>query len=476
MTKSWIKTILATIVAVGLVVMAGSQLTDPGPMNGSGWNIYTVVFTGPGDQQYSLALDSNDNPHVSYFEVGYNILKYAKWDGSSWNIETVDSGYLGAPIGEYSSIALDSNDNPHISYYAGSPDNDLKYAKWDGSGWNIETVDSADDVGWCTSLALDGSDNPRISYYDYTNHDLKYAKWDGSGWNIEMVDSDGGVGWCTSLALDSSDNPHISYMDDTNYDLKYAKWDGSSWNIETVDSDGFAGWYSSIALDSSDNPHISYYDHTNYYDLNYAKWDGSSWNIEAVDSAGEVGEYTSMALDSNDNPHISYYDRTNQDLKYAKWDGSSWNIETVDSAGDVGYWTSLALDSDDNPHISYADRSNDDLKYATKAELGAVTDPGETAEELGEYIADIDPGAFFNPNLQNAMGNKINAVLNQIEDDDICGAINKLKHDVLPKVDGEFPPPDWVTDPVEQQALEDMVLDLIAELEELAEDLNLDCG
>ena len=112
------------------------------------------------------------------------------------------------------------------------------------------------------SLALDSSGNPHISYYDATNNDLKYASWNGASWNIQIVDSAENVGYANSLALDSSGNPHISYMRyDANSNLhylEYAHWTGSAWSIETVDSAGWDGLCTSIAVDSSGNPHISY--------------------------------------------------------------------------------------------------------------------------------------------------------------------------------------------------------------------------
>lgn len=59
-----------------------------------------------------------------------------------WHIETVDSE---GGVGAHTSIALDSSDNPHISYYDGTNTN-LKYTYYDGSSWHIETVDSAGDL------------------------------------------------------------------------------------------------------------------------------------------------------------------------------------------------------------------------------------------------------------------------------------------------------------------------------------------
>jgi len=104
-----------------------------------------------------------------------------------WVPETVDSP---GDVGWYTSIALDSSDNPHISYFD-ETNSDLKYARWNGTDWITETVDSDGQVGTHTSITLDSSDNPHISYFDGTNMDLKYAWWNGTDWVPETVDSDG---------------------------------------------------------------------------------------------------------------------------------------------------------------------------------------------------------------------------------------------------------------------------------------------
>ncbi|KAF5426571.1 MAG: hypothetical protein C5S41_02440, partial [Candidatus Methanomarinus sp.] len=57
-----------------------------------------------------------------------------------------------------------------------------------------------------------------ISLSDITKGYFKYAKWTGSAWSNETVDSDGNVGGGSSIALDSNGHPHISYYDITNHD------------------------------------------------------------------------------------------------------------------------------------------------------------------------------------------------------------------------------------------------------------------
>ncbi|MDQ3782511.1 MAG: PQQ-dependent sugar dehydrogenase [Actinomycetota bacterium] len=300
---------------------------------------------------------------------------------TTWQIETVDSA---GDVGWLTSLALDGSGQPHISYQDWG-NRDLKYARWDGVAWQIETVDSTGDVGGYSSLVLDASGLPHISYRDLTKGDLKYAHWDEVAWQIETVDSVGKVGEFTSLVLDQGGLPHITYYDGTNLDLKYARWDGVAWQIETVDSAGAVGEFTSLALDGAGLPHVAYFDLGNR-DLKYARWDGVAWQIEIVASTGSVGWYVSMALDGLDRPHISHHDDDLGTLLYAHWDGVTWRSETVDTGG-AGRYTSLGLDGSDRPHISYQDRRRNDLKYARWDGVAWQIETVDSAGKVGEYTS-----------------------------------------------------------------------------------------
>ena len=95
------------------------------------------------------------------------------------------------------SIAIDSYNKVHISYYDVS-NRDLKYVTGYPSGpWDIQTVDSSVYVLLYfysivnTSIATDSNNKVHISYYDATNDDLKYATNALGSWVTQTVDSTG---------------------------------------------------------------------------------------------------------------------------------------------------------------------------------------------------------------------------------------------------------------------------------------------
>lgn len=283
-----------------------------------------VVYAGNYfSSDFSLAVDSNGNPGISYYDPPSGALWLATKNAGTnvWSLSTVTTN-----CGEYSSLAYDSDGNPHLSYC----DNhwNLAYATISRGYWTPEVVDPASDCKY-TSLALDTNGNPHIAYYDHiatiplqVGH-LKYAVKNGDVWSIESVDAPEweDVGKYLSLALDSDGNPHISYYDETNHALKYAVKNHGAWRIETLEdigyvTEGTGGMSMSTALDSKGYPHISYYNELDGK-LKYASKDESGWSIETVDYIKDptvnMGRYSSLALDSTDHAHIIHSAHSNSE-------------------------------------------------------------------------------------------------------------------------------------------------------------------
>jgi hypothetical protein len=251
---------------------------DPGDFGylkriGGTWTGGVVLEYGLGWYS-SLALDGAGVPHASFFYSYGCGPGYATLDANGhWSDGEVEQ-LTTCAIGD-TSLAFDTAGRPHIAYYDEGQGR-VRYAVWSSGAWDVQTVDAAvghsDDpaaifphglghVRATLSLKLDAAGNPHVSYYDYIHAVLRYARWDGTRWITEVVDSAGKVGKHNSLALDSRGQPQIAYSEETHGDLRYARRAGSAgWIIETVDSAGWTGLHNSLALDSQDRPHISYYE------------------------------------------------------------------------------------------------------------------------------------------------------------------------------------------------------------------------
>jgi len=136
----------------------------------------------------SIARDASGKIHISYYVTDYDDdpysyrpegnLRYASNASGKWVTETLDD-YQDA--GQYSSIALDSSDKVHISYYSNTWDKNtyryvgnLNYVTNASGEWGIQTVDMHENVGQYSAIAIDSSDKVHISYYDGTNGDLRH--------------------------------------------------------------------------------------------------------------------------------------------------------------------------------------------------------------------------------------------------------------------------------------------------------------
>ena len=354
----------------------------------------------------SIALDSRNRPHISYFEFGRANLRHAyRMDRDVWGINIVDES---DSVGYFSSIAINADDDLFISYYNATNGN-LKIAQttvgsW--TSWKIGTPVSSGDVGYYSSIALKKG-YPSVFFFNLSQGHMQYIWWDTEldEWDISTLEEHyiADVGVATSLALSAAGAPHISYMDDTRDRLKYAQTFALSWETSVVSNTIHAGSWSSIGLLNDFQPAIAFYDMSNR-DLLLTIWDGTEWVFEEVDTEGIVGQYVSMKIDSNKNFHISYYNASLGLLQYAfrENDDDNWEITILDN-GNAGLFTSIDLDPFDRPYISYYDAQNEAIKVVFKSatdtwvdfEIATVGDPTDDVE-IEEAYTSIDVRNYLN--------------------------------------------------------------------------------
>jgi hypothetical protein len=300
----------------------------------------------------SLAVDSKGTPHIAYTTAFISNdssasggLQYAVLIGKNWTTNTVD------PNGSDPSLALDSQDQPHIAYDGAGG---LKYASLNADSWSMQTIDTSE-KGYGSELALDSNANPHVVYFAYNTVQngenrnvtaaLRYAVFNGHGWNIQTVDTlpYSGPTLPLSIALDSNDYPHILYTYQADYpfsqsylfNVKYAAWNGSSWLVQSAVND--SSEIGNLVLNSNGQP--SFCSAQNGI-TTYAYWNGQAWVFQAISSKDFQYGPTYLRLDSNNNPQVFFYTENNSEpsitVKFATLassiiGGSSWNVMSLGS-------------------------------------------------------------------------------------------------------------------------------------------------
>ncbi|MCW4018197.1 MAG: hypothetical protein NWF00_05910 [Candidatus Bathyarchaeota archaeon] len=236
--------------------------------------------------------------------------------------------------GSAKALFLDDDNQLHIGY---QKYDELKYALWNGTHWNNQTLVSSEELAGVADMAFDSKGNlhiayahPRINNEGYVELHLTYAFWDGSHLVAQIVDSTLGINEFPSIAVSPNGVPHISYFHRPLFSnssvgsLRYATRTALSanWTTQTIDTTNYA--FSSIAVDSKGYPHASYYNGS----LRDGVWNGTIWDIQTVDPPIKIDDVSSgsqIVLDFYDTPHISCVNYTNQ--MYVVEADSKWGYQ-----------------------------------------------------------------------------------------------------------------------------------------------------
>lgn len=191
--------------------------------DGKQWYVQTVDRRFGSGKYNSLVMDPKGTAHIAYTRVTWWTLLYATGSGTQWHLAAVDIGKMyNHNVGQGNSIALDSSGSPHIAYFDVTT-NTVRYASLQGGRWKLEIVGQL--LGRAqldhASLKIDSHNSPHIAFYDSGTATLKYAVKTGTKWEISVVDRDG-AGTGPSLCLDAHDQPCIVYYDSAGHSLKFA--------------------------------------------------------------------------------------------------------------------------------------------------------------------------------------------------------------------------------------------------------------
>ena len=234
------------------------------------WTKEIIDEIGDVGRYNAIAIDQSGFLHVAYtdfwiydptFGLKYATNKNGKWE--SYTIDNVQATEM--------KIAIDSNNNVHITYMDYGT-KDLKYATNATGTWQSIILDKAS--GWDNDIAIDSQNIIHISHFTETpDFGLKYTTNRSGNWVTEIVNNK--IAWFTSIAIDKYDKVHICYFDNNKYNLNYVNNIKGIWETEVVDSTLDVGRYNDMKIDKDDNIHISYH-HWYFYngvdigDLKYA--------------------------------------------------------------------------------------------------------------------------------------------------------------------------------------------------------------
>jgi len=271
------------------------------------------------------------------------------WDNPEWDIRVVDS-FGGLSTNTGLSVAVDSQDRPHVAYY-GLKGADLRYAVRTGTTWPSEIVDDYQVVGPDCSIALDGDDLPHICYYDKTNEELEYARRNGTGWDIETVDCLGIVGVGTSIAIGPGGDPYLAYVGARTLRCAHRTEDG--WNVTVVDEVEEHIYTPSVTVDHNGDPHILYFGAST---VKHAFRSGGNWTLERVDDLrfATVAMRTTIQVDPDGDLVACYANDVASSVMIARRSGGGWTTEKVSEGHYIGD-LDMELDTNGQPHVALID-------------------------------------------------------------------------------------------------------------------------
>jgi hypothetical protein len=344
----------------------------------------------------AMAMASDGTLYVAYFRptgTSTGDLRYAirNADGT-WRANGTDGGIIddsSAFVGASVSMGLDSTGKPGIAY-TDSTNADLKYAHWNGTSWDVGLVGSTTGKrGNYPSIAY-LNNKPTISHFVKTNlggylsvdQNTSLNPSTSTSWSTTQIDASGDAGRYSTIVYNANTSKWgIAYTDSVllTRGARYVESSGSSvttgWGLpvivpQPVGSNSSQAWWSSLVYDANNKPAFAWYNDADA-DLIFSHRNGllNGWNSVRVDAGLITGRNPNLRINSAGDFSIVYYDQGHSEVELR--DGGDTNVA----------WTvqpDLATGVADDLRLIYRNGvnlysfSNDDALYVTDDQSGTA--------------------------------------------------------------------------------------------------------
>jgi len=290
---------------------------------------------------------------IAYYDATNADLKFASFDGVTWQISVVDAA---GDVGKGASLAYGADGQPAIAY-ADSTNNTLLFSRYNGLAWVKQTVDAQP----ASSPSLKFSPTtgePAIAYTAGTT--VRFARLSGATWQLATLST--GMNYQPSLAFRPDGQPAIAYHTTPAWVMQVTQYSGTTWQSSQPVSGGIHGISPSLAFDPLGHPAATCVDPSN--GVLCPRSNGTDWSTTTIGlSSLGMSSATSLAF-AGSQMIVAIYNQPLGDLMLARHNGTSWLLDTLDATGDVGKYASLAVRASDSTiGIAYYDVTNGNLKF-----------------------------------------------------------------------------------------------------------------
>lgn len=261
--------------------------------SGVTWN---EVKTALDPRSTACALDSADILHIVYFRDNYFACYRTFSEGVFGSEEVIFDGTSTTSEVESISIAVDSNDVPHVGFIqeeAGGTDELVYYSNRSTGSWAARTlITGTSNTHTDVRIYIDPSDIIWLFYIQMTlGSRLQYAKYE-TFWTSPVtvpVTGDNSPD-CPSAVIDTSGNVYLAWADNGltpdafNY-IKYTKSTDSWGATGTIYQNAVLGLSTGVITLGmrNDNTLFAVFNESNTGDnIYYSEFNGSTWSAPAV--------------------------------------------------------------------------------------------------------------------------------------------------------------------------------------------------